>query len=43
MARPKFLPDNFTLAMIFTVAAASFFPCTGQTAVVFNDVTHAAV
>jgi sodium/bile acid cotransporter 7 len=43
MARPRFLPDNFTLAMIVTVALASFFPCVGQTAVVFNDITHIAV
>ncbi|KQN75394.1 bile acid:sodium symporter [Duganella sp. Leaf61] len=43
MARPKYLPDNFTLAMIVTVAAASLFPCTGQAAVVFDNVTHAAV
>jgi sodium/bile acid cotransporter 7 len=37
------LPDNFTLAMIATVIAGSFFPCTGQGAVVFNSVTHVAV
>ena len=43
MTRPRFLPDNFTLAMIATVLAASFFPCYGQGAVVFNGVTHAAV
>ena len=42
-SRPRFLPDNFTLAMIATVIAASFFPCTGQGAVIFNDVTHVAV
>ncbi|MET0267173.1 MAG: bile acid:sodium symporter family protein [Duganella sp.] len=43
MARPRFLPDNFTLAMIVTVAAASILPASGQTAVVFDNVTHAAV
>jgi sodium/bile acid cotransporter 7 len=43
MARPRFLPDNFTLAMIVTVAAASLFPCVGQAAVIFNDTTHIAV
>lgn len=43
MQRPRFLPDNFTLAMIATVIAASFFPCHGQGAVIFNNVTHVAV
>ncbi|USX15975.1 bile acid:sodium symporter [Oxalobacteraceae bacterium OTU3CAMAD1] len=43
MNRPKFLPDNFTLAMIVTIGAASLFPCTGQGAVIFNGITHAAV
>jgi sodium/bile acid cotransporter 7 len=42
-SRPRFLPDNFTLAMIATVIAGSFLPCTGQGAVIFNDVTHVAV
>jgi sodium/bile acid cotransporter 7 len=37
------LPDNFTLAMIATVIAGSFLPCTGQGAVIFNGVTHVAV
>ncbi|MRX08271.1 bile acid:sodium symporter [Pseudoduganella sp. FT25W] len=43
MKRPRFLPDNFTLAMIVTVIAASFFPCHGEGAVIFNNVTHVAV
>ena len=43
MTRPKFLPDNFTLAMIVTIVAASLFPCTGQGAVIFNGITHAGV
>ncbi|WP_432379951.1 bile acid:sodium symporter family protein [Duganella sp. P38] len=43
MKRPRFLPDNFTLAMIATVAAASVFPCHGQGAVIFNNITHVAV
>ncbi|MYM84416.1 bile acid:sodium symporter [Duganella sp. FT50W] len=43
MKRPRFLPDNFTLAMIATVGAASLFPCHGQGAVVFNNITHVAV
>jgi sodium/bile acid cotransporter 7 len=41
--RPRFLPDNFTLAMIATVIAASFFPCHGQGEIIFNNVTHVAV
>ena len=43
MKRPRFFPDNFTLAMIATVIAASLFPCHGQGAVVFNNITHVAV
>jgi sodium/bile acid cotransporter 7 len=43
MKRPRFLPDNFTLAMIATVIAASLFPCHGQGAVIFNNITHVAV
>jgi len=36
-------PDNFTLALLVTVAVASLLPCTGQTAVVFGDVTTVAI
>jgi sodium/bile acid cotransporter 7 len=43
MKRPRFLPDNFTLAMIATVIAASVFPCHGQAAVIFNGITHVGV
>jgi sodium/bile acid cotransporter 7 len=43
MARPSYLPDNFTLGLAVTVAAASFFPCSGQTATVFNSVTAIAI
>jgi sodium/bile acid cotransporter 7 len=43
MKRPRFLPDNFTLAMIVTVIAASFFPCHGQGEIIFNNITHVAV
>ncbi|MFT4174756.1 MAG: bile acid:sodium symporter family protein [Rhodocyclaceae bacterium] len=43
MARPRFLPDNFTLALVTTVALASFFPCQGQTAEVFDVVTNIAI
>ncbi|MCY1408188.1 hypothetical protein D9M71_235070 [compost metagenome] len=43
MARPRLLPDNFTLALIATVAAASLLPCTGQVAVVFSWITNAGI
>lgn len=43
MARPRFLPDNFTLALLATVLAASLFPCAGRTAQVFNGVTTFAI
>ncbi|WP_353235228.1 bile acid:sodium symporter family protein [Diaphorobacter ruginosibacter] len=43
MARPRFLPDNFTLMLIATVALASFFPVSGQAAHVFEGLTTAAV
>ncbi|WP_233846399.1 bile acid:sodium symporter family protein [Paraburkholderia sp. HD33-4] len=43
MARPKFLPDNFTLCLVGTVILASFLPVHGQAAVGFNWVTNIAV
>jgi len=43
MARPRFLPDNFTLALIATVIAASLLPCSGTAATVFNTVTNVAI
>lgn len=43
MNRPKFLPDNFTLALVGTVILASFLPCRGQAAVGFNWLTNIAV
>ncbi|QGZ39076.1 sodium/bile acid cotransporter 7 [Pseudoduganella flava] len=36
-------PDNFTLALLTTVAVASVLPCTGQAAAVFGDVTTFAI
>ncbi|KAB8039380.1 bile acid:sodium symporter family protein [Janthinobacterium aquaticum] len=39
----KIKPDNFTLALLVTVALASFLPCTGQTAVVFGNITTVAI
>jgi solute carrier family 10 (sodium/bile acid cotransporter), member 7 len=43
MSRPSYLPDNFTLALIFVVIAASLFPCQGQVAVAFDRVTTVAI
>ena len=43
MARSRFLPDNITLAMLATVAAASLIPAHGQGALVFDHITNAAI
>lgn len=43
MTRPRFLPDDFTLALIFVVIVASIFPCEGQVAVVLDWVTTFAI
>lgn len=43
MSRPRFLPDDFTLALIFVVIAASVFPCEGRVAVVFDQITSIAI
>jgi sodium/bile acid cotransporter 7 len=43
MARPKYLPDNFTLCLVSTVILASLLPVHGQVAVGFNWVTNIAV
>ncbi|MBN9478007.1 MAG: bile acid:sodium symporter [Bordetella sp. SCN 67-23] len=43
MTRPRFLPDNFTLSLIVVVTLASFLPCSGQTAVVFDWITNIAI
>ncbi|WP_250537699.1 MULTISPECIES: bile acid:sodium symporter family protein [unclassified Caballeronia] len=43
MARPKLLPDNFTLALVGTVIIASFLPCRGSAAVAFNWITDVAI
>ncbi len=43
MTRPRFLPDDFTLSLLIVVAIASFLPCSGQTAVVFEWVTNIAI
>ena len=43
MARPKLLPDNFTLCLVGTVILASLLPVHGQAAVGFNWLTNIAV
>ena len=43
MARPKLLPDNFTLCLVSTVILASLLPVHGQAAVGFNWLTNIAV
>lgn len=43
MARSRFLPDNFTLALLTTVALASLLPASGSAARFFEGLTVAAV
>jgi sodium/bile acid cotransporter 7 len=43
MARPKLLPDNFTFALVTTVAIATFLPCRGDVALAFNWITNIAI
>jgi sodium/bile acid cotransporter 7 len=43
MARPKLLPDNFTLCLVGTVILASLLPVHGEAAVGFNWLTNIAV
>lgn len=43
MARPKFLPDNFTLCLLGTVTLASLLPVHGQATTPFNWLTNVAV
>ncbi|WP_198970775.1 bile acid:sodium symporter family protein [Xylophilus sp. ASV27] len=43
MARSRFLPDNFTLALLGTVALASLLPASGAVARFFEGLTVAAV
>jgi solute carrier family 10 (sodium/bile acid cotransporter), member 7 len=43
MSRPRYLPDNFNLALVCVVIAASLFPCQGQTAILFDRVTTIAI
>jgi solute carrier family 10 (sodium/bile acid cotransporter), member 7 len=43
VSRPKYLPDNFTLAIVGTVIFASLLPSRGETAVAVNWITNLAV
>ncbi|MEJ8823484.1 bile acid:sodium symporter family protein [Variovorax humicola] len=43
MARSRFLPDNFTLALVSTVALASFLPASGDAARFFEGLTTFAI
>ncbi|NKI69653.1 bile acid:sodium symporter family protein [Collimonas pratensis] len=43
MARPRFLPDNFTLLLVTTVLIASLVPARGQVAQSFNLITTLAI
>ena len=43
MARPRLLPDNFTLSLLAVVILASFLPAQGQTAVAFGWITNIAI
>lgn len=43
MSRPKFLPENFTLALIATVVAASVLPCRASAALAVDHLTVLAI
>ena len=43
MARPRLLPDNFTLTLVGVVLLASVLPCSGPTAVAFGWLTNLAI
>ncbi|WP_423458711.1 bile acid:sodium symporter family protein [Ottowia sp. VDI28] len=43
MARPSFLPDNFTIALVFTVVLATLLPARGSGVHFFETLTTAAV
>jgi sodium/bile acid cotransporter 7 len=42
MSRPRFLPDNFTLALIGTLVLASLVPCRGAAAAAVDHLTNVA-
>jgi sodium/bile acid cotransporter 7 len=41
--RHRLVPDNFTLALLVTVALASLLPCRGEAAHIFDLITDAAI
>ena len=43
MARPRLLPDTFTLALLGAVAIATLLPARGQGVVVFEWITNLAI
>ena len=43
MARPRWLPDNFTLTLVGVMLLASVLPCSGATAVAFGWLTNLAI
>jgi sodium/bile acid cotransporter 7 len=43
MSRPKFLPDNFMLALIGTLVLASLLPCRGAAAATVENLTTVAI
>ncbi|MGJ7496615.1 bile acid:sodium symporter family protein [Variovorax sp. RT4R15] len=43
MARSRYLPDNFTLALVATVTLASLLPASGRTAHFFEGLTTVAI
>jgi solute carrier family 10 (sodium/bile acid cotransporter), member 7 len=43
MARSRFLPDNFTLALVGVVITASLLPCRGAWAAAFHVITNVAI
>ena len=43
MARPRLMPDNFTLLLVATVILASVLPCQGLAAQIANGVTNIAI
>ncbi|WP_035723801.1 bile acid:sodium symporter family protein, partial [Bradyrhizobium sp. ARR65] len=43
MSRPRFLPDNFTLALIGTLVVASVLPCRGKAAMIVDYLTNVAI
>jgi len=43
MQRPRFLPDNFILALIGAIVLASFLPVQGLIATAYGHATTAAI